>query len=267
MQFYGVNMEEPINSCTLAVAFIAIFMICLPFSLSNETNANQSSVLFISLPPPGNQTTANTAILSGAKPGLVVFELDNYMCAHGMCVLAALEILLLWIKVVKIGDDVPFTHANILRIGGLYTANNEFWFFVALHHIVLFMLLLSPLSFHALFLFVWSTITTIAKLCEPREEVDDDSPHSEPYFNHIVIVLGYALMSGLLFVVDGRMTRKSISDISNLHIDSLFIQFVINTLLVVSHASGHSSVATCYYIRIGYTFVCWTLLIFFLLEG
>jgi hypothetical protein len=267
MQFYGVDFEEQISSSTLIVGLISVIMMLLPFSLSPEQDANWSSVLFIALPPDGNQTVANAAILSGANQGSIVFEIDNYVCAHLVCVMAAIEVLLLWTKVVKIDDNVPFTQANILRIGGLYTANSEFWFFVAAHHIVLFMLLLSPLSFHALFLFICITITTMAKLCEPTEEVDDDSVHSESYLNHVVIVSGYALFSALLFVVDGRMTRKSISDVQSSHIDLLFTQFVINTLLVVSHASGHFSLAACHYVRLSYTFICWILLMSSLLVG
>ena len=190
MQFYGVDLEEQVSSSTLMVGLISVLMMLVPFSMSPEEDANWSSVLFIALPPDGNQTVANAAILSGAKQGSIVFEIDNYVCAHIVCVMAAIEVLLLWTKVVKIGDNIPFTQANILRVGGLYTANSEFWFFVAAHHIVLFMLLLSPLSFHALFLFVWITITAVAKICEPREDVDDDAPHTESYFNHIVVVLG-----------------------------------------------------------------------------
>jgi hypothetical protein len=267
MQFYGGDLEDQVTSSTLVVCLVSLIMICVPFTLSTAKFANSSSMLYISLPPTGNQTVANDAILYGYRPELVVFQLDNYTWAHFICILAGIEILLLWSNLSKIGNNIQFTQENVVKIGGLYTANNEFWVYVGSHHVIIFILLLSPLSFHALLLFAWVVVTTISKLCEPREEQNDDDHRSETYYNHVIVLFGCIFISCALFVVDGRMTQKSIDYLPKSHIDLLFVQFLIDSLLVVSHVSGHSDLDKCYYFRLTYTFACWLMVIIFLASG
>jgi hypothetical protein len=267
IQYYGGDIEEQINTQTLSVFLLSIAMVSIPFTLRDTEAGNSSSILFISLPPDGNQTMANNALITGMKPGVVVFEFNNYTWAHILCATAGIEVLLLWVKLCKIETNTPFTQAKVLNIGGLYTANNEFWVFVGLHHAIFIMLLISPISLHSLVLFVWCIVATFSKICEPGEEHDDDSPRSEIYFNRIAAVFCYTLLSGVLFVVDTRMNRQIIGDVAALNTDLIFIQFVIDTLLVIAHVSVQVEITTCYYVRLSYTFTCWGLVVYFLAWG
>jgi hypothetical protein len=265
MQNFG--FDEPVRTSTITVSILSICMVCVPFALRDTEAGKASSVLFISLEPDGNQTVANHALLTGAKTGIQAFEFANYTWAHVICALAGLEALLLWVNLCKFGNSLPFTQATVLSIGGLHTANNEFWGFVGLHHVIFIMLLLSPISLHALVLFVWCIVSAISTMCEPSEEYEDDLPRGEVYFNRVTAAFFYTFISGILVVIDARMNRKSIGEVPSLHVDLLFTQFVLDTLLVVVHASTHVDITTCYFARLAYTFMCGGVVQYFLAWG
>ena len=267
MQHFGEDCDEPVHASTVGVFLLSIFMMCIPFALNDTEAGKANSILFISLPPDGNQTVANTALITGVQPGVVVFEFGNYTWVHIICGVTGLEALLLWAKLCKISNNTTFTYSNIFRIGGLHTANNEFWAFVGFYHVILIMLLLSPISLHALVLFVWCIVSTMSTICEPGEDHEDDSPRSEVYCNRIAAVCCYIFISGVLFVIDGRMNRTIVDNVPSLNIDLLFMQFVVDTLLVVTHMSVQVQITTCYYARLVYTFLCGGVVVYFLVSG
>jgi hypothetical protein len=254
MADYGLDTNELPSMCTLTVYVLSIFLMCIPFALHGGEASEGSSVLFISLPPEGNQTIANEALVLGIKPGVLAFEFQNHFWVHVICVAAGIEALLLWAKVGTMTDSLPFTHTTVISIGGLYTANNEFWFFVGLHHVVLIMVLLSPMSLHALFLFTWCVVCIISIVCEPSDDNDDDSPHGEVHCNRVVFIFFYVFILCCLFVVDARMNRKTIGDIPWFHTDLLFTQILVDILLI--SAAIQVDIITCYYARLMYTLTC-----------
>ena len=256
-------MDEP-NISTLVVCVLSIFLICIPFALRGGGGIEGSSVLFISLPPAMNQTMANEALIKGIKPGVLVFEYENRFWAHVICAAAGVEALILWVKVGTMSDSKSFTYTKVLNIGGLYTANTEFCFFVGMHHVVFIMLLLSPISFHALFLFVWVIVGILSKICEPSDDHEEDSLHGEVYCNRVVYTVFFALVLGMLSVVDARMNRANLAYIPGVQVNLLFTQLFIDACLAIVHASIQVDIATCYYARLMYTFVCGGLVVCFL---
>lgn len=257
-------MDDSLTVSTIIVCAWSILLICIPFALHGGDGVEGSSVLFVSIPPAMNHTMSNAALLRGIKPDVTLFELENRFWAHCICIAAALEALLLWAKVSNMSDVKDFTYSNVIRIGGLYTANTEFWFFVGLHHTVFIMLLLSPMSLHSLLLFVWVGVGTLSAMCAPSDDHDEDSTHGEVYCNRVTSTFFLVLVLCILFALDARMNRSNIGYIPEVQTNLLVTQFFIDVFLTIVHVSIHVDTATCYYARLVYTFTCGVLVVCFL---
>ena len=258
------EVDESIDVSTLVVFVWSILLACVPLALRGGGGIKGFSVLYVSLPPPMNQTMANEAFLDGIKPGVTAFEIGNRFWAHVICVAAGLEALLLWAQVRKMRDSKPFTYTNVVNTGGLYTANTEFWFYVGMHHTVFIMLLLSPMSFHSLLLFVYVGVGAIYAMCQPSEDHEEDNSHSEVYLNRVSSTFFLIFIFGILVAVDARMNQPSLGYIPVMRVNLLLTQFFIDVMLTIVHVSIHVDILTCYYARLVYTYVCGGLVVSFL---
>jgi hypothetical protein len=264
MPHFELDTNEIPSASTVAVCVFSILLIFIPLALRGGAGSEGSSVIFISTPPEGNQTIANEAMMAGLKPGALVFELTNHWWAHVICVAAGVEALLLWFKLCTMGDSPSFKHTTVISIGGLYTANNEFWLFTVLHHIVIIMLLLSPMSFHALILLVVCIVAVMSTMCEPGEDHEEDAPRGEVYCNRVASIFFYIFVGCIFLLLDARVNARTLGSLPDIREDLLFSQFFFNVLLVLVHVSIHVDISTCYYARLVYTWVCGGITVIFL---
>ena len=99
--------------------------------------------------------------------------------------------MFLWAKVRYIYTEVsPFTIDTVLSHGGMYTANNEFWVFMWLHHMVLLLLTLTPISIHSIVVLTLVYVATISAICKPNNDHGHEDARNEIYTNRIVSLSG-----------------------------------------------------------------------------
>lgn len=257
--------SETLTGLGWVVGFVGMVVVLLPMAFYGV--AQRTSVVFLSIPPMGNQTVSSNILMAGGTVDVLVFQMNSDLSAHVVCVLTAIEGVLLWWKVCGISsDDSLFTESVVLRHGGMYTANHEFWLFVVIHHVVLVMVVLSPLSIHALLLLVFSYVTLMSMLCEPRNDTCDDSDlesFTEKGVNRVAVLLLYILVTFMLLTVDQRLNMATFERIG-LGSGAFLLQWVADLVLILIHSPAQTSLLTCYLSRIAYVFACATTIIWWM---
>jgi hypothetical protein len=260
--------EDRLMGLSFIVIVLCVLVIAIPFALvENATGSTEKTILFIGIAPDGNQTVSNAIMSVGTTIDALVFELDSYIWAHIACLCAAAEAALLWGKIRSIHADVSIlTQSLVLSYGGAYTANNEFWSFVGVHHTILLMLIMAPISLHALLLFVLVYVSAMSSLCEPVMDDSEDSSHLEVYTNHVVSICVRVVCTLALIVVDQRLNRTVFMQIG-VRGDALVLQIIFDLLLVMLHASPEIGIVNCYLGRVVYTFACAATIMWWLCSG
>jgi len=249
--------SETLAEMGWVVGFVGVVIVLLPMAFYGVDH--RTSVVFVSLTPMGNQTDSSNILMADGKADVLTFQLNSDLSAHVVCVLAAIECVLLWWKVCGISsDDSLFTESVVLQHGGMYTANNEFWLFVGIHHVVLVMVVLSPLSIHALLLLVFSYVTLMSMLCESRNDTCDDSdlgPSTEKAVNRVAVLFLHTMVIFTLIVIDQRLNMATFERIG-LGSGAVILQGGVDLVLVLVHSPSQISLLTCYLSRIVYVFTC-----------
>jgi hypothetical protein len=239
------------------VFFASMVVVLLPIALYDTPY--RKSTIFIGIPPMGNNTISGNMLLVDNRLDVMVMQLNGDLCAHIVCILAAIEACLLWFKTGCIQSDVsPYTYSNVLRHGGVYTANNEFWLFVAVQHVLITMVVVSPVSIHALLLLVFLYVSLISTLCEPENDTHEESESdmfSEKRVNHVAAIYIYGGLTFILIAVDQRLNGTTFKSIG-VGSGAFFIQMLFDLLLVMVHASPQTSLFSCYLWRLVYVFAC-----------
>jgi hypothetical protein len=238
------------------VVFASILVMLLPIALYKTPY--RKSLIFIGIPPIGNNTISGNMLLVDNKVDVIVMQLNGDLCAHVVCVLAAFEAILLWFKMGGIQSDIsPFTYSVVLRHGGVYTANNEFWLFVAVHHLVLMMVVVSPVSIHALLLLVFLYVSLISTLCEPENDTHEEGEpdYVEKRMNRVAVICIYGVLTFILIAVDQRLNGMTFENIG-VGSGACFIQVIFDVILVMFHSSPQAGLLSCYLLRLVYVFTC-----------
>jgi hypothetical protein len=251
--------EDKLFGLTVIVIVLCVLVVAMPFALfGNAAMSSEKTILFIGIAPDGNQTVSTAVISIGATIDVLVFEFDSYVWAHIACLCTAAEAALLWGKVRSIyQDDSILTQSLVLRYGGAYTANNEFWSFVGVHHVILLALTMAPMSLHALLLLVLVYVSAMSCICEPVIDDSEDSSHLEVYTNHVVSICSRVIYTLALTVVDQRLNRTVFTETGSRG-DGVVLQIFFDLLLVMLHASPEIGIVNCYIGRVVYTFACAT---------
>jgi hypothetical protein len=249
--------EDRLLAYTIVVVVLCVLVLVIPFFVSgNTTLPDEKTIVFISIVPDGNQSVSTAVMSVGTTIDTLVFELDSYIWAQIACICTAAEAVLLWGKVRSIyRDESVLTQSLVLSYGGAYTANNEFWSFVGVHHVILLMLTMAPISLHALLLFVLVYVSAMSSVCEPVHEDVEDSSHLEVYTNHVVSICVRVICTIVLVVVDQRLNRSVFAE-TGMRGDSLMLQVFFDLVLVMLHASPDIGIVYCYLGRVVYTFSC-----------
>jgi hypothetical protein len=243
---------------SLLVAGLCFLAVCVPFGL--YATPARKTVLFIGVPPMGNVTTSLNVLSNTGKMDVVLFYVNSELCAHVCCLLAVAEIGMLWYKQQCVDlDDAIFVKSSILRHGGVYTANSEFWSFVCVHHVILLAVVASPLSIHALLLIVLSYTSLLAMLCTPTDdtyEIDvDQCGTMEVYLNKGVKLCTCAVLTLLLVVIDRRINGSTFERVG-WGSGAFFSQIVFDICLVVVHKQPGLGLSMSYMARMVYMFSC-----------
>jgi hypothetical protein len=261
-------MDLDVNALHLTgwgVFFASIVVVLLPMALYETPH--RKSLVFVGIPPMGNNTISGNTLFLDNRVDVFVMQLNGDFCAHFICVLVALEAILLWYKIRGIesdnsvrsmGSDMSaYTDSAILRHGGLYTANNEFWLFVAVHHLVLMMVVVSPVSMHALLLLVIVYIYLISVLCGPDKDLheQDESISLEQRVNHVAVVCICGGLTFMLITIDQRLNDMTFESIG-VGSGAFFVQVFSDLILVMVHASPQTGLLSCQLTRLIYVFTC-----------
>jgi hypothetical protein len=257
--------ENKMKTLTVIVATLCCVVVFVPFGLYSLKPHRDTSVVFIGVPPAGNNSVSARTLYTEKKLTALTFEFDSRFWAHFACFLASCEAMLIWAKVRCIYTEAsPFTIDTVLSHGGVYTSNNEFWVFMWLHHMVLLLLTLNPISIHSLVVLVLVYVATISTICEPNNDHGYEDARSEIYTNRVMSLSGRALLLVCLITVDQRLNRTTFVASSDARNDALPLQLLIDTLLILAHASPEADILTCYMVRTAHTLASAVVLIFWL---
>jgi hypothetical protein len=240
-----------------AICVGGLIAVLLPFAF--HPTEHRTSVLFLAVPPLGNNTFSANILISNMKTDIIAMQMNGDLWAHFVCVLAALEAALLFMKFCAISsEDDLNSEKEILRHGGMYTAEMEFWLFVFIHHTILVLVVNSPVSVHALLLMVFVYVRFISYLCEATKDTCQDDfidNFTEKKAIRVMIVVVYGLMTCILITIDQRMNMATVSS-NGLQSIALFAQFFFDVLLMMIHAPADTTLVLSCLSRIIYTFAC-----------
>jgi hypothetical protein len=249
--------SETLNKIGCAVGVVGILIVMVPMAFYGDDY--RRSVVFMSISPSGNNTVSSKIILTDYKTDVMTMQLNADLFAHMVCFLAALEGGLLWWKVCGIeSEDSVFTESVVLRHGGMCTANHEFWLFVVVHHVVLVMVVVSPVCIHALLLLVFSYVALMFMCCEPANDTCDDSDldaSTEKHVNRVAVFFAYTVITFILIMVDQRLNMATFESIG-WGVVALYMQCFFDLVIVLVHTPREVSLLTCYLSRMVYVFAC-----------
>jgi len=258
---------ELVQRLGIVVYVMCIMVTVLPVSFYSVHP--RVSLIFIGVPEDGASSTSTNRILSMGVVEVYTLSLENDGWAHIVCIFIAVEAMLLWCKVYSLLADQPGTFVTMVvsRYGCTKIQIKEFWLLVFSHHLVMFMVVLSPVSLHALFLLVFLYVLMLSTICTGNDSgsVEDfytfqqgsSTVPDESYMKRLAPTCVYAVSVLMFASLQPRLNAVSFESIGSRSL-TFWIQVAFDLILGLVHTHPRIGVVSCYLLRLVYIFLCAT---------